>query len=94
MGSLQLLMRPCPSLCVAPVAAAVLCYMLLLTGRYPNKILLAKDSGKVFQMDLLPMYGEKGLVERLEVVPFRLTRNLSTFFTSFGVEVSEGKGVV
>lgn len=60
--------------------------MLLLSGRSPNKILVAKDTGKVFQLDLLPLYGERGLVERMEVVPLRLTRNLSTFFTAFGVE--------
>jgi transformation/transcription domain-associated protein len=62
--------------------------MLLLSGRSPNKILFAKDSGRLFQLDMMPLYGDKGSVERIEVVPYRLTRNLATFFTAFGVEVS------
>ena len=61
--------------------------MLLLSGRSPSKILFAKDSGRLFQLDLLPLYNDKGMVERIEVVPYRLTRNLATFFTAFGVEV-------
>lgn len=61
--------------------------MLLLSGRSPSKILFTRDSGRVFQLDLLPLYGDKGSVERIEVVPYRLTRNLATFFTAFGVEV-------
>lgn len=32
------------------------------------------------------MYNERGLLEKVEPVPFRLTRNLTTFFTAFGVE--------
>lgn len=69
------------------VFAGLLCYMLLLSGRSPSKILFTRDSGRVFQLDLLPLYGDKGSVERIEVVPYRLTRNLATFFTAFGVEV-------
>jgi hypothetical protein len=71
-----------------PLFAGLLCYMLLLSGRSPSKILFTRDSGRVFQLDLLPLYGDKGSVERIEVVPYRLTRNLATFFTAFGVEVS------
>ena len=74
------------SLCSQMALSGLLCHMLLLSGRSPSKILLAKDTGRVLQLDLMPMYGDRGLVERLEVVPFRLTRNLSTFFTAFGVE--------
>lgn len=71
-----------------PLPLGLLCYMLLLSGRSPSKILFTRDSGRVFQLDLLPLYGDKGSVERIEVVPYRLTRNLATFFTAFGVEVS------
>jgi len=70
-----------------PLLLGLLCYMLLLSGRSPSKILFTRDSGRVFQLDLLPLYGDKGSVERIEVVPYRLTRNLATFFTAFGVEV-------
>ncbi len=34
----------------------------------------------------MPVYNERGHLEKLEQVPFRLTRNLSTFFNGFGVE--------
>ena len=52
----------------------------------PYKILFARNSGKTFQVDFTPTYDQKGYLERTEPVPFRLTRNLHTFFTPFGVE--------
>lgn len=52
----------------------------------PYKILFARNSGKTFQVDFMPSYDPKGILERTEPVPFRLTRNLHTFFTPFGVE--------
>ena len=52
----------------------------------PYKILFARNSGKTFQVDFTPTYDQKGCLERTEPVPFRLTRNLHTFFTPFGVE--------
>uniref|UniRef100_A0A7I4F837 Non-specific serine/threonine protein kinase n=1 Tax=Physcomitrium patens TaxID=3218 RepID=A0A7I4F837_PHYPA len=61
-------------------------YMLQIGGRSPNKILFAKNTGKVFQNDFHPAYDIHGMVEFAEPVPFRLTRNLQTFFTPFGVE--------
>ncbi|CAM6100600.1 unnamed protein product [Calypogeia fissa] len=61
-------------------------YMLQIGGRSPNKILFAKNTGKVFQNDFHPAYDMNGIVEFSEPVPFRLTRNLQTFFTPFGVE--------
>ena len=64
----------------------VLCYILLAGGRSPSKILIARDSGKLHQVDFMPMYSDRAVLERTETVPFRLTRNLHTFFTAFGVE--------
>eukprot|EP00252_Welwitschia_mirabilis_P021819 TRINITY_DN5712_c0_g1_i1.p1 TRINITY_DN5712_c0_g1~~TRINITY_DN5712_c0_g1_i1.p1 ORF type:complete len:3567 (+),score=681.06 TRINITY_DN5712_c0_g1_i1:1467-10703(+) len=61
-------------------------YMLQIGGRSPNKILFAKNTGKVFQNDFHPAYDANGMIEFNEPVPFRLTRNLQTFFTPFGVE--------
>ena len=66
--------------------AGLLCHMLLVGGRMPYKILFARNSGKTFQVDFIPSYDQKGILERTEPVPFRLTRNLHTFFTPFGVE--------
>lgn len=56
-------------------------WALLIGGRAPAKILFARDTGRVHQADFTPVYGERGTVERMEVVPFRLTRNLYAFFT-------------
>jgi transformation/transcription domain-associated protein len=61
-------------------------YMLHIGARSPNKTLFATNTGKIFQNDFHPTYNDNGLVECKEPVPFRLTRNLQTFFTSFGVE--------
>ncbi|KAM3383848.1 hypothetical protein ACQJBY_008479 [Aegilops geniculata] len=61
-------------------------YMLQIGGRAPNKILFAKNTGKIFQTDFHPAYDPNGLIEFNELVPFRLTRNMQAFFSNFGVE--------
>ncbi|KAG6397579.1 hypothetical protein SASPL_143748 [Salvia splendens] len=61
-------------------------YMLQIGGRSPNKILFAKNTGKIFQTDFHPAYDAHGMIEFNEPVPFRLTRNLQAFFSHFGVE--------
>ncbi|KAL6746236.1 hypothetical protein V8C86DRAFT_2445362, partial [Haematococcus lacustris] len=72
--------------CTHMALSGLLCHLLLLGGRAPPKILFAKDSGRVLQSELMPVYNEKGALDRVEHVPFRLTRNMYTFFTTFGVE--------
>ncbi|KAE8707127.1 hypothetical protein F3Y22_tig00110387pilonHSYRG00919 [Hibiscus syriacus] len=52
----------------------------------PNKILFAKNTGKIFQTDFHPAYDVNGVIEFSEPVPFRLTRNMQAFFSHFGVE--------
>eukprot|EP00897_Mesotaenium_endlicherianum_P005503 jgi/Mesen1/4981/ME000248S04265 len=61
-------------------------YLLQIGGRSPNKILFAKNTGKVFQTDFHPTYDANGIVECQEPVPFRLTRNIQTFLTHFGTD--------
>ncbi|ERN04635.1 hypothetical protein AMTR_s00268p00016240 [Amborella trichopoda] len=61
-------------------------YILQIGGRSPNKILFAKNTGKIFQNDFHPAYDANGMIEFNEPVPFRLTRNLHSFFSHFGVE--------
>ncbi|XP_077231461.1 uncharacterized protein LOC143864410 isoform X2 [Tasmannia lanceolata] len=61
-------------------------YMLQIGGRTPNKILFAKNTGKIFQTDFHPAYDVNGMIEFNEPVPFRLTRNMQAFFSHFGVE--------
>lgn len=61
-------------------------FMLQIGGRSPNKILFAKNTGKIFQTDFHPAYDANGMIEFNEPVPFRLTRNMQSFFSHFGVE--------
>ncbi|XP_072974683.1 uncharacterized protein [Typha angustifolia] len=61
-------------------------YMMQIGGRSPNKILFAKNTGKIFQTDFHPAYDQNGMIEFNEPVPFRLTRNMQAFFSHFGVE--------
>ncbi|XP_010268349.1 PREDICTED: transformation/transcription domain-associated protein-like [Nelumbo nucifera] len=61
-------------------------FMLQIGGRTPNKILFAKNTGKIFQTDFHPAYDANGMIEFNEPVPFRLTRNMQAFFSHFGVE--------
>ena len=60
--------------------------MLLVGGRAPNKLLISKQSGRVHQLDFCAIYSGEGLLERIDPVPFRLTKNLQEFFTHYGVE--------
>ena len=66
--------------------AGLVSQMLCIGGRTPYKTLFARASGRVWQADFSPQYSDRGTLERVESVPFRLTRNLHTFFTPFGVE--------
>ncbi|XP_048601036.1 transformation/transcription domain-associated protein [Brassica napus] len=61
-------------------------FLLQIGGRSPNKILFAKDSGKILQTDFHPTYDPNGMLELNEPVPFRLTRNMQSFLSHFGVE--------
>jgi transformation/transcription domain-associated protein len=40
--------------------------MLYIGGRSPNKVLYAKDSGRIFQMDIVMGYNDKVILEKLE----------------------------
>ncbi|GAX77356.1 hypothetical protein CEUSTIGMA_g4802.t1 [Chlamydomonas eustigma] len=80
--------------CSQMALSSVLCHMLYIGGRSPNKVLYAKDSGRIFQTDIVMGYNDKVILEKLECVPFRLTRNLTTFFNTFGVEGTFAPAVV
>jgi transformation/transcription domain-associated protein len=60
--------------------------LLRIGGRIPSKIMFAKNTGRIFMLDFYPSFDSNGIVEYIEPVPFRLTRNLHTFFTPFGVK--------
>ncbi|KAK1363493.1 Histone acetyltransferase SAGA, TRRAP/TRA1 component, PI-3 kinase superfamily [Heracleum sosnowskyi] len=63
-----------------------LSYVLHIGGRSPDRILFAKNSGKVFQTDFHPVYNDNGIIDFNEPIPFRLTRNFLEFISHFGVE--------
>ncbi|KAL9657302.1 hypothetical protein ABK040_011522 [Willaertia magna] len=66
---------------------SLLNYLLHMKERYPNKLLISKNSGHVFQYDLRTTLDKQtGLLTRDETVPFRLTRNITNFLTQFCVE--------
>ena len=67
--------------------SSLLCYILKVGGRSPAKLLFAKSTGQIIQSEFHPIFHpETGIIENQEPVPFRLTRNLNTFLTPFGVE--------
>ncbi|CEG01408.1 Tetratricopeptide-like helical [Ostreococcus tauri] len=66
--------------------SSLLSALLRIGGRTPQKIAFAKDTGNIFMLDFHPTFDSNGIVEYIEPVPFRLTRNLHTFFTPFGVK--------
>lgn len=66
--------------------AGLLSYTLRMGGRQPNKILMARATGAVHHMEFVPTYNKVGQLDKGEAVPYRLTRNLASFFSPFGVE--------
>lgn len=73
--------------CAQMALSSLMSLMLRIGSRVPGKILFTKSSGRVYQMEFAPQFDASGLLQRNhETVPFRLTRNLATFFTPFGVE--------
>ena len=66
-----------------------LCYIFALPDRSPHKMMFSQSSGEFLSLECRPGYNvSTGLVEAVEAVPFRLTRNLQTFLTHFSIEGS------
>ena len=61
-------------------------YILAIGHRFPHKIAFNRDSGSLITLDLLPALNQSGQFTLTEAVPFRLTPNLQTFLTEFGIE--------
>lgn len=61
-------------------------HLMQIQARAPNKLMLSKSTGQVNMLDFHPQFDPQGMPETRNVhVWFRLTRNLSTFFTAFGI---------
>jgi transformation/transcription domain-associated protein len=48
-----------PALRPAPAPPGLLCHALFLGGRQPGKIMFARDTGRVFQTDMMPLYNDR-----------------------------------
>lgn len=65
----------------------VVSYLLNVTDRNLHKILLGKNTGDVFQFDLRPNFDINGsFTKDKEVVPFRLTPNMTNLISIFNME--------
>ena len=67
-------------LCQQLALSSFISALLRIGGRTPQKIMFAKNTGRIFMLDFHPAFDSKGMTEFVEPVPFRLTRNLHTFF--------------
>lgn len=74
-------------LCAQMGLHAMVGFAMSLSGRTPSRILFSRGSGNVLMTDFYPQYSTQTCVmSHSETVPFRLTRNLHSFFTVFGIE--------
>lgn len=73
--------------CAQMALSSLMSVMLSIGGRIPARILFSRSTGRVLQLDFYPSINAQGLVgKQEEAVPFRLTGNLTAFFSPFGVE--------
>ena len=61
-------------------------YVFKIAGRSPKRTLFSRSTGQIQQLEFFPQYDNAYTIDGNEPVPFRLTRNLQTFLTPFGVE--------
>jgi hypothetical protein len=65
-----------------------LTFALKVGDRTLQKILYSRDSGKLLNLDFFPSYNSNLLIENNEIVPFRLSLNLSNFLRPVVLEGS------
>lgn len=61
-------------------------YILAIGHRFPHKIGFTRDSCSLVSSEMLPALNQSGQFTLTEAVPFRLTPNIQTFLTDFGIE--------
>ena len=67
--------------------SAVACHLLLIQGRTPSRLLVSKSTGRITQTEMATNFDARFQLERgQETVPFRLTRNMSTYIGPHGLE--------
>ena len=67
-------------------ALTFLTYAMHMTARYPHKLSIARDSGRVWGSELIPSLSQKCLFHNPEPVPFRLTPNLQALLGPLATE--------
>lgn len=61
-------------------------YILAIGHRFPHKIGFDRSSCSLVSSELLPALNQSGQFTLTEAVPFRLTPNIQSFLTDFGIE--------
>lgn len=61
-------------------------YILAIGHRFPHKIGFNRESCSLVSSELLPALNQSGQFTLTEAVPFRLTPNIQSFLTDFGIE--------
>ena len=67
-------------------ALTFMTYAMHMTARYPHKLSIARDSGRVWGSELIPSMSQKCLFHNPEPVPFRLTPNLQALLGPLATE--------
>jgi transformation/transcription domain-associated protein len=67
-------------------ALTFMTYIMHMTGRYPNKLHIARGTGNIWGSELVPSMNGRALFHNGETVPFRLTPNLSTLMGPLATE--------
>jgi transformation/transcription domain-associated protein len=66
---------------------SLISHLLFVKNRGPHKIVIGKNSGDILNFDFRSSFDNVGtLTEEQETVPFRFTKNISTFISPFNVE--------
>ncbi len=66
--------------------ASFVSFILSVADRSPHKFAVSRANGRVRQLEMYLQYNANYVIDVTEVVPFRMTRNLTTFFGPWLVE--------
>ena len=61
-------------------------YILAVGERNPHRVAFSRQTGRFLTSEFRPGYNSQGLIERSEAVPFRMTRNIHRFMTTYSIE--------
>ncbi len=67
-------------------ALTFMTYIMFMNQRYPQKLAIARSSGRVWGSELIPSMNVKAVFANTELVPFRLTPNLQILMGPIAME--------